>query len=517
MSRKIPTKTIILCIFSSILLVLSYPKFDFWFLMWGALIPFMFALDKKTFGQAFRIGFLCGCIFFGGTLYWFIHTTSSGVVPGFLAFLGTVLLVLYLSLYFGLFGCAWVLFRKRTMIWKLFLLPSAWVALEFLRDRLFTGFGWVSLGHSQYKILPLIQIVDVTGMFGISFLIVMVNYFLKETLTAFTDSRKESMSAIHLSFFILLSIWLFVFAYGMIHLIPTQQLEETKIAIVQGNVEQDRKWDNSAWPEIMEKYLALTEEAAETKPDIIIWPETAFPGYLWEAQGRFDKLKEFVADMKVPLLVGIATREGGRYHNSAILVSENGEEIAQYNKLHLVPFGEFIPFREQIPFISYFIPIGDFSPGEELTLFPIRSDAAASKPENKYFSVLVCFEDTVSGVSRKLVNNGANLLVNITNDGWFLDTKAPFLHLQASVFQAVQNRRSLVRATNTGVSCFVDQFGRIYSAVKDRQGRKTYISGLSVGKVAFNNKRSFYTKFGDIFTYLCFSCILLGVLIKKHH
>ena len=161
--------TFFLCLFSSLLLILSFPKVDIWILVWVSLIPLFIALDGKKYGSAFGTAYLCGLMVFAGTLYWFIHVTL----------LGMILLVLYLALYYGAFGVLYIYFSRRKFCEQLFLLPSCWVALEFVRSYFLTGFGWVSLGYSQYKKLSLIQIADVTGMYGISFLIVMVNVWLK--------------------------------------------------------------------------------------------------------------------------------------------------------------------------------------------------------------------------------------------------------------------------------------------------------------------------------------------------
>ncbi len=176
--------------------------------------------------------------------------------------------------------------------------------------------------------------------------------------------------------------------------------------------------------------------------------------------------------------------------------------MEQHNKLHLVPFGEYIPFRNVFPLLSEVIPIADFTTGKELTVFPGN------------FSVLICFEDTVARVARRLVNGGAQLLVNMTNDAWFLDSQAPVMHLQSAVFRTVENRRSLIRAANTGVSCFIDKFGRISRFVKDPRGNITNIAGYAVEDIVLSTDKTFYTKFGDIFTIICFGCILWGIIKK---
>jgi apolipoprotein N-acyltransferase len=509
----------ILCFISSFLLILSYPKFDFWGLAWIGLVPLMFALDGKKKKDAFKIGYVAGILFFSGTLYWFVYSASSAGLPAFLGIFAVVPMVLYLALYWGFFAVMYVGFSKRPEIWKLALYPCAWVVLEFIRDRLFTGFGWVSLGHSQYLFLPLIQIADVTGVFGVSFLVVLVNYFFKTILTVCFSSQptQRPIKRLYLVAAVITVLIFSVFGYGVFRFNTINANGYMKVAVVQGSIPQKMKWVRtpqvSRW--ILRLHYLLTEEAAKNSPDLVVWPEASFPEYLWENEELFDEVKSFVNKINIPLLIGIVTREKYDYHNSAFLISENGEVAVKHHKLYLVPFGEYIPLRKYFPWILNLIPITDFSPGKEETLFPAL--IPGGKKSSLYYSVLICFEDTVSSVVRRLSNKGAHLLVNMTNDAWFHDTKEPFLHLQAAVFQAVQNRRTIVRAANTGISCFINQFGQIYGTVRDADGKKTYIPGLSVERVALNDTQTFYTKFGDVFTYLCFGCILMGVFCTSRN
>lgn len=495
-------------VLSAACLILAFPQTDWGGLAWIALVPLMGVLDGKKPRAAFGWGYFCGILFFAGTLYWFIHVTV----------LGAVLLILYLSLYIGLFGLGYNFFRNHPPLIKLFVLPGVWTALEFIRAHLFTGFGWAGLGYSQYKNLPLIQIADVAGVFGVSFLVVMVNVFWKETFPLFFHSggayRKGRFYAA-----LMTCILLSILGYGMFRLKTVETAdaasaaagEMVSVAVIQADIPQEMKWFDPAWPDILKRYMILTRAAVKEKPDLIIWPETSYPGILWEDTELWEELKDFVRRQKVPLLVGAVTKEAGDYYNSAILLSGQGEAVRQYRKIHLVPFGEYIPLRRLFPFLSRIVPIADFTPGKEFTLFPFSGAAGAAL---NHFSVLICFEDTVSGLGSKFSKNGAGLFINITNDAWFADTKAPFLHLQSSVFRAVENRRGLVRAANTGVSGFIDASGRLIKAVKDARGKMTYVEGYAAAPVSFRREETFYAKFGDIFTFGCFGCILWGIARK---
>ena len=502
----------------------------------------MFVLDGKKPLSAFRWAYVCGLLFFTGTLYWFFYITKWFSVIGAV---GIVLLLLYLSLYFGLFGLAYSLFSRQKSFHKLFLLPSAWVVLEFIRAYLFTGFDWASLGHTQYTNLPIIQIADITGVFGISFIVMMVNVLIKELLTVVrftsfahhwfgsrttlserrTEMRSESKGH-HIRGASLL-VWttvvtvVFVLTYGMFRLTPSTDQDrgssDYSIAVIQANIPQEVKWEKAAWNGIMKKYVSLTRQALQHNPDLIIWPETSYPGYLWDDKELFVQLQAFVQSIKTPLLLGSVLKEEGNYYNSAILLSINGDIAQIYRKAHLVPFGEYLPLRNVFPFLSSLVAIGDFTAGDRWTTFSPVS-AQLSDQNDHPFSVLICFEDTVARLSRQFVKQGAQLLVNITNDAWFGNTKAPFMHMQSAVFRTIENRKSLVRAANTGVSCFIDQWGRTTNCVeKDKSGekQKTYVSGYSIAKVDFNEKMTFYTKFGDVFTIFCFGCILVGIIRRE--
>jgi len=271
------------------------------------------------------------------------------------------------------------------------------------------------------------------------------------------------------------------------------------------------KWQRPAGPEIVDKHIALTKQVIAHRPDLIIWPETSCSDYLWDEHDGFDRIRSFVRRARIPLLFGSVLKEGKDYSNAAILLSKEGEVVEIYRKVHLVPFGEFLPLRRWLPFISDLLGLGDFTRGRQHTVFSVPArDGRAGR-----FSALVCFEDTVAQLSRKSTAEGAQLLVNITNDAWFGDTKSPFMHLQSSVFRTVENRRGLVRAANTGVSGVIDPWGRIIESREGTlfaQGKKTYVSGYTITEAPLGTQETLYTKFGDVFAILCFGCILVGII-----
>ena len=524
----------ILCLLSAVLLILSYPCFDFWPLVWIALIPMMWAFEDKLPEDAFKLGYYGGFIFFAGMFYWFISMHVTAGIPLFLSVLAVGCLVGYLSVYFGLFGYGYALVRQRMPVSRYLFIPALWAGLEFIRDRLFTGFGWASLGHSQYRFLPVIQIADITGVFGVSFLIVLVNLVLLDTLRKFfVEDRHFKDRAVWGPLLGTVAAAGLVLGYGLLSCRAgaySGGKADMKVAVVQGNVPQRLKWIPLRWPDIMEKYLFLSKLASNEKPDLIIWPETSFPGYLWESIHMFTGMQEAVRYMiRTPVLFGAVHQDGDNYYNSAFLMTAEGQVRKKHDKLHLVPFGEYVPLRKQFPALAALIPILDFQRGQVPTLFPVmrrvKGEVPAPPPDGVsgrmfktvpgYYSVLICFEDTVTPVARRLVLNGANLLVNITNDAWFLARKAPWLHLQAAVFQAVAHRRFLVRAANTGVTCVVSSTGEVIKYVEDEKHRKVFVEGFAVSGVRLLESWSFYTRYGDVFAYFCLVLTACGIIILK--
>jgi apolipoprotein N-acyltransferase len=199
------------------------------------------------------------------------------------------------------------------------------------------------------------------------------------------------------------------------------------------------------------------------------------------------------------------SQEGEHYYNSAFLIGADGQIQGRYDKIHLVAFGEYLPLRPFLGWINNFIRLDDFTSGRTYKIFSVAGG-------QKKFGALICFEDTLGYLRRNFALNGAEFFVNMTNDAWFKDTKAPFLHLQAAVFGCVENRRSLVRAANTGVSALIDPQGRIMRVLHDEHGKNAFVQGVTWGVLPINQDRTFYTKYGDVFTYLCFLCILVGAI-----
>lgn len=505
---------IFLPVVSAILLILSFPGFDFEFLAWFAFVPLLYAIEGKKPFQAFLISYLAGVLFFLGTIYWLVHVTLPGML----------IVVLYLALYFGIFGLSFACCAVRyTPYAVLFFTPALWVALELVRSRLFGGFGWALLGHSQSYFLPIIQIADLSGAYGVSFLIMIINTAVFLTLRDFRKSKEGLfpylMAAVFLVFLAL--------TYGIFRLNNIFTGQRLRVAVIQGNIPQSEKWDYGFREEILRKYESLTGQAAGTgQVDLVIWPETSVPGYIETERDLFDRIKSLASRIKTPVLVGAPDEDlslKDTYYNSALLFAGDGRLLGRYDKIHLVPFGEYVPFKKILSFVERFArsPIGDFTAGRDYMVFsfPItRSFKNANTSwrllKNVRFSCLICFEDIFPDLARRFVERGAVFLVNITNDAWFGPTSAAYQHAQSSVFRAVENRTNVIRAANTGFSCFIDQKGKITAAVR-KNGSSLFVDGFAVQEITLSNARTFYAVYGDLFAYLCFAAALFFILNKR--
>lgn len=491
-----------LAVLSGVLGFLAFPPFEFSFLAWICLAPLLFAVRSCSPKEAILYSYIAGLVFFSGLVYWLVNVS----IPGYM------LLVLYMAVYYALFGAASNLVFRNNM--DIMALPFVWVVLEYVRGYLFTGFPWGLLAYSQYKILSLIQISDVTGSYGVSFLIASFNTALFAFLAR--SARKVHYTMTTLILVVLCTI------YGVQKLNSSTMWGGVRLSVVQGNIPQEEKWDPDLAEKILKVYTELTAKAAQAKPDLIIWPESSYPYLIGEGVNLPDEISFLASQADAPILAGIVDSRDGNSYNSAYLFDKKGEIADKYSKLHLVPWGEYIPYEKSISFVRGIIdkPIGDFAPGSRETLFRLkvsrtsRSGDSLNRATTFYkFGVLICFEDVFPYIARESVENGANFLVNMTNDAWFGDTGAPAQHLQASVFRAVENKVPVVRAANTGVSCFINPDGEILSRVQEK-GKDIFVRGVATGEVVAYKGRTYYTRNGDHFIFLSAGILVFFLLAR---
>ena len=493
----------IFAIVSGILIASAFPKIGFSFVIWFSLVPLLVALENASNRTAFRVGFTCGFVTYACVLYWInIVITKYGNLPWAVSIPLYLALSAWLALFYGL--AAFVsCFGERVGLKKVFTLPVCWIACDFMRSFLLTGFPWAMLGHSQYRTLTLIQIADLAGVYGITFMIVLANVVCYRVIRASLGAKVPYpvKSAV-----VLLIALLATLLYGFYRLNGTETPagNPMRVALVQGNIRQDIKWS----PEFRDQTIAIYERLTknvdrEKKIDLIVWPESAVPFFFQDQPQEAERITALARELDSYLLFGSPTyeRRNGQlvFLNSGIIIDPTGKTLAKGNKIHLVPFGEYVPMRSVFPFISKIVVgIGDFSPGEYAKPLP------AGKAE---VGLLVCYEAIFPELAREYVKNGANILVNITNDAWFGNSSAPYQHLSIAVFRAVETRTPLIRAANTGITAIVDQNGHI------RAMTNLFEESLKIGDITTGTADSFYLKTGDIAAQFCVALTILITLL----
>lgn len=481
------------------LLVAALPPFDSAQAAWLALLPLLFALEDCRPGEAFRRGYLAGLVFFGGTVWWIVHVSLPGMVA----------LVAFLALYFGLAGMwlARVMPRVGSVggnLWFACVAAAGWVTLEWGRGQfVFGGFPWNYLGTTQHAVTALIQFSEYTGVLGVSALVCAVNCLFFATVRRFRDqvTRQIPLRRLSWEFYVAVLLLSGAFAFGLRTIRATPRGEDVlRLAMVQGNIPQAVKFDPGEKPLVVERYGKLTTAALAGQPDLVIWPETATPGPVLHNPAAAELVREVFAIRPVPLLTGSFDLHQGQVYNAAFLIDPAAGVRAIYRKTHLVAFGEYVPLRKIFPFLKWFTPIGDsLERGREYTVFELAG---------RRFAVVICFEDTVPELYRQFVKRDVDFLVNLTNDAWFKESPAAALHLANATFRAVETRRPLVRSTNHGVTCLVDELGRVQAVLQP------FTAGYVNCELPLpaTRRQTFYVRHGDVFTA---GCVLVagGVLV----
>lgn len=508
---------------SGLLLPFCFPRFDLSLLAWIALIPLHFAIEGKRKSQAFWIGSLAGTIGFSGIMAWVVTAMHTyGKVPLVISYAILLLLAAYLGLYVGLYGAGLVWLRELIPRYGLLLAPCLWVSLELLRTHVLSGLPWALLGYSQYQQIDLIQFADHTGVYGISFLIVLVNVALAESILwlmpLFRGFRPAALPWELMTTAVLVLILTWTYGARMSTGASFSDLSRTVLAVgvVQPNIDQAMKWDTAYREETLRRYEHLTEKL-DASSDLVIWPEAATP-FLFEREPEYQLRLVAVANQaQAPLLFGSPAL---RFYpdrrpyllNSAYLLSPDGHLLGRYDKQHLVPFGEYIPLKSSLLFFldKLVEGIGDFEPGPGATILSVtpraRSSGAGSEPSSVKpvkFGVLICYEVIFPDLVRRLAAKGAEFFVTITNDAWFGDSSAPAQHFSMVVFRSVENHLAFARSANTGISGFIDPFGRIIEATP------IFTEQTLRGPIQTWSPRTFYTRHGDVFAY---GCVILCAL-----
>ncbi len=475
---------------AGILAALASPGFNLDFLIWVSLIPLFFALDGQTAGKSFSLAYAAGLAFFGVLLYW-IFTLSEWagglILPAFLLLIG------YLSLYWGVFGLVYSFFRRRLgSAWGVVAAPAVWITFEFAKAQGIFGFTWGDLGYALYQRPELIQIASIAGVWGVSFVIVAVNSVLflavKRTLEA--GSVRVGVPYL-LGAFVILGVLL---ASGRLAMASQDKAfaESLRVAIVQSSVDQRQKRDARFAHEIMESYKRLLN-SIEREVDLVVLPEslTLF-GFPLHDQTLLAPFVQLAQAKRAYVLLGVIDRRDEKYYNSAALLSPQGEVLGVYDKVHLVPFGEFLPLRGVwqrlglADLIEEAVP-GDYTPGR--SFYPLKAGWGP-------IATLISFESIFPYIAREFTRQGAELLVALTNEAWYKGSYALPQHWAMGVFRAVENRRFFLQSSNAGLSGIVSSSGKILQ----RSALQT--EGIVFGNVSVLSSQTLYSQLGDWLVYL---------------
>jgi apolipoprotein N-acyltransferase len=493
-----------LCIASGLALALAFPKIDLSLFAWVAFIPLFYAIEGETLRRVFGWGWLAGFAFFVGSMYWIaIPLHDFADVRMSIAILPMLLLAAVLAIYSAIAIWAGEFCARRLRIPMVVTMPIAWAAVEWVRTYLPIGFPWNLVGYAAYEYITLIQFAEFTGVYGISALIV---FFNAVAYVVIFRRGRPRVQAVSLS--VLTGVMIATLAFGIVRL---DELKEEKpqgafrVAMVQANIPQSIKWNPNFLPDSFKVYQEESINAASHHPDLIVWPEAAaaFPfqpdnNYPEQFAGYADyreALLKLASTAGAPILFGApaVTERDGEYgsFNRADLVSAQGELVAHYDKINLVPFGEYVPARKLLGFFVNRVVegFGDLVPGSDQTLFPVKGAK---------LGVLICYESVFPDLTRREVDKGADVLVNITNDAWYGESSAPYQALAMAAVRSAETKVPMIRTANTGISAIIKPTGEI----SDRT--PLFKRGTQIEDVSWRPVRTVYTIVGDLFSEICF-------------
>jgi apolipoprotein N-acyltransferase len=419
---------------------------------------------------------------------------TFGGLPVPLAVIVCGLLVVFLSLYIGLF--AWLQARafRRFGAPAVWLAPFLWVASEYLRSWLGGGFPWVLLGYSQATVLPIAQVASIGGVFLLSFVVALVSAAAAWTALTRTPSRWMVSGGVIVAV-VALGVW------GTLRIRDARLTTEgaaITVGLVQGNIAQEDKWNPALAVPILNRYLELSRQAVAAGAKVVIWPESSTPFFFEEDPILAEPVRRLALQSQTPFVIGsdqLERAQQQRFYNAAFLIGADGGTRAVYRKMHLVPFGEYVPLKQLLPFVGPLVEaVSDFSPGLEPVLLPIGDHR---------LSVAICYEVVYPWLIRSFVLGGSELLVTITNDAWYGTTSAAYQHWEQASLRAVEQGRYLVRAANTGITGIVDPYGRVIARTR------LFETEVVTGEVRWNTRRTLYATMGDLIAWISLALMVL--------
>ena len=447
------------------------------------------------------MGFTTGLTFFVGTIYWTGTVVRQyGDLPAPVAAILMVALSAYLAVYPSLFALIVDRLIAGLGILGLSLAPAVWVTTELGRTYLFSGFPWEVLGYSQTTVLPVAQVASLFGVYGLSALVALVSTALALLVVDRTRARwwVTAVAAVAVAASV---------GWGSARLADgslTREGTPIRVGLVQGNVPQDEKGDLARTSATLQTYDRLTREAAGRGARFVLWPESALPVFFEEDRPASDAIRRLAHDTRTFILLGSDQIERGtpsRYYNAAYLMDPDGTIGAVYRKVHLVPWGEYVPWRRILFFVAPLVQaVSDFSPGDRVVPLPVAGHRA---------STAICYEVIFPDLAREAARQGSQLLTTITNDAWFGRSSAPWQHFEMASLRAIEQGRYLVRAANTGISGIVDPYGRVVAR------SPLFEETLIVGDVRFLDGQTVYARTGDLLVYACAVATLAALLAGR--
>lgn len=464
---------------SGALLTLALPWFDFSLLGWIALVPVLHFLSSRSGRvETFLAGYSTGFVFFAGTCYWITYSMYNyGGLPLAVSVAVLLLFVAVFAFHTAAFALLLRVCVGRWPVWGLLLAAPIWVAVELVQGHLiFGGFPWMLVGYALAPFGGLLQIVTRSGVYGLSFTLVSVN-----ALVAIGLRRRDwKIGTAGVAIALGASLWPGPPEAGQ----EPRPEDRLRVRIVQTRIPIDYEWGGEAQDALLDDLTALTLET-DSGSDLVVWPETPAPFFLSLDPSFRTRIASLAARLDAHVLVGYIDFQGELPTNSAGLVSPEGAQVSRYDKIHLVPFGEYVPFRRVLFFAESMVRnVGDFAPGTEFAISPLDGHRLATN---------ICYEDVFPNLFRQFTRLGAQVIVNITNDDWFGDSSAPYQHLRMALVRAAENRRYVIRAANTGISAIIDPYGRVLAETSI--GERTVLDG----DVGYRSDLTFYVRFGDVF------------------
>jgi apolipoprotein N-acyltransferase len=502
-----------LVIASGLALALAFPKFDISLLAWVAFVPFFYAVEGEPLKNVFWWGWLQGLACYVGSLYWVVITLNEFAGVHFvLSLLPMLLLAGVVGIYTALALWAGEFTARRLRLPIVLTMPIAWAGVELVRTYFPIGFPWNLLGETQYRNLELIQFAEFTGTYGISALIIFFNAVVFMVLLRRGSRRVQTVSLSVLTGIMIAAIG---FGNWRMHELKTIKPDGSfRVAMVQGNIPQTVKWDPNALAPTFKIYTDQSTEGAKQNADLIVWPEAAAT-FLFQPDERYPAdstedvsyrtaLLQLARNLDKPILFGapaLVTKDDRvvGFANRAYLVSARGDVAAWYDKIQLVPFGEYVPYRAVLGFFVNRIVhgMGDMIPGQQQTLFDLNGAK---------LSVLICYESIFPDLARRSVKEGADVMVNITNDAWYGTSSAPYQLLAMAAMRSVETKIPMIRVANTGISAIILDDGSITATTP------LFKRGTEIEDVAWHPMRTLYTIVGDLFAQICLLLIVVALI-----